>query len=189
MRKVGIFKIEKQALQFWSYLKEKGVDSSLEKDEDQVGWSIWVADEDQVESAQSDIKLFIDDPTDKKFTLQNKLEKPVVEPDQKNFRKPSGFKQFDLRKQWQSDVRKPGVYTLSLIITVVMVYLVSGMGKNALIINPLKLDLHILEGKIWRLITPIFLHFIFFHIFFIVRGRICIYLKFILFFWIFFCFL
>ena len=80
MRKVGIFKIEKQALQFWSYLKEKGVDSSLEKDEDQVGWSIWVADEDQVESAQSDIKLFIDDPTDKKFTLQNKLEKPVVEP-------------------------------------------------------------------------------------------------------------
>ena len=166
MRKVGIFKIEKQALQFWSYLKEKGVDSSLEKDEDQVGWSIWVADEDQVESAQSDIKLFIDDPTDKKFTLQNKLEKPVVEPDQKNFRKPSGFKQFDLRKQWQSDVRKPGVYTLSLIIIVVMVYLVSGMGKNALIINPLKLDLHILEGQIWRLITPIFLHFSFFHIFF-----------------------
>ena len=165
MRKVGIFKIEKQALQFWSYLKEKGVDSSLEKDEDQVGWSIWVADEDQVSlhNQISNCLLMIQLIRSLPSKTNSKNGSNRIK---KNFRKPSGFKQFDLRKQWQSDVRKPGVYTLSLIITVVMVYLVSGMGKNALIINPLKLDLQILEGQIWRLITPIFLHFSFFHIFF-----------------------
>ena len=139
----------------------------MEKDEDQVGWSIWVADEDQVESAQSDIKLFIDDPTDKEVYPPKQTRKTGCRTGSKNFRKPSGFKHsFDLRKQWQSDVRKPGVYTLSLIITVVMVYLVSGMGKNALIINPLKLDLQILEGQIWEVNYSIFLHFNFFHIFF-----------------------
>ena len=32
MRRIGIFEIQKDALRFWNYLKEKGIDSSLEEE-------------------------------------------------------------------------------------------------------------------------------------------------------------
>ena len=75
MRRIGIFEFEKEALQFWNYLKEKGVDSSLEKEDSQNAWSIWVADEDSVPNAQTDMDLFLGNPSDPKFKIKSKLKK------------------------------------------------------------------------------------------------------------------
>ena len=166
MRRIGIFEFEKDALQFWNYLKEKGVDSSLEKEDSPHAWSIWVADEDSVSNAQTDMDLFLGNPSDPKFKIKNKLEKPDDAIEAKIPKKTAGFKQFDLRKQWQTQDRKVGTYTLSIIITSVLFFLFSGMGNLDSIVNPLKIDSRIMEGQLWRLITPIFIHFGPLHIFF-----------------------
>ena len=49
MRKAGDFNEQKKALRFWNYLKAKGVDSSLEEDGGE--WTVWVADEDDLQLA------------------------------------------------------------------------------------------------------------------------------------------
>jgi GlpG protein len=165
MRRIGIFEIQKDALRFWNYLKEKGVDSSLEE-ESKSEWSIWVAEEDQVQSAQNDLKTFRENPLDQTFDVANPRPVPSFDDPVEKPPKRSGFKQFDLRRQWSRQERKPGLFTLSLIITSVAVFLVSGMGQNPMISNPLKITSAILDGQIWRLITPIFLHLSIFHIFF-----------------------
>ena len=166
MRRIGTFEFEKEALQFWNYLKEKGVDSSLEKEDSQNAWSIWVADEDSVPNAQTDMDLFLGNPNDPKFKIKSKLKKPDDEIEAKVPKKTAGFKQFDLRKQWQAQDRKVGTYTLSIIIASVLFFLFSGMGNLDSMVNPLKIDSRIMEGQLWRLITPIFIHFGPLHIFF-----------------------
>jgi GlpG protein len=65
------------------------------------------------------------------------------------------------------------MFSLSLIITSVAVFLLSNMGQNVEIVNKFliteKLNgtlSEVLNGQVWRIITPIFLHFSFFHILF-----------------------
>ena len=57
MRKIGEFDEQKGALRFWNYLKAQGIDSSLEEDDGETSWTIWVADEDRIERASLDFKL------------------------------------------------------------------------------------------------------------------------------------
>lgn len=166
MRRVGTFELEKEALKFWNYLNFKGVDSSLEEEDSGNKWSIWVSDEDQVTEALDDLKAFLNDPKDIKFTTSIPTPKAKKKTTDKTFKKTSGFKQFDLKKQWARQERMPGLFTLSLIIVVGAVYLASGMGNNQIVIAPLKMNENVLQGQVWRLVTPIFLHFSFFHIFF-----------------------
>jgi GlpG protein len=166
VRRVGTFELEKEALKFWNYLNFKGVDSSLEEEDSGNKWSIWVSDEDQVTEALDDLKAFLNDPKDIKFTTSIPTPKAKKKTTDKTFKKTSGFKQFDLKKQWARQERMPGLFTLSLIIVVGAVYLASGMGNNQIVIAPLKMNENVLQGQVWRLVTPIFLHFSFFHIFF-----------------------
>jgi GlpG protein len=63
--------------------------------------------------------------------------------------------------------------SLALIITSVAVYLLSGMGKNAEIVSAFLISekangslSEISSGQVWRIITPIFLHFGALHIIF-----------------------
>ena len=170
MRRVGTFELEKEALKFWNYLNFKGVDSSLEEEDSGNKWSIWVSDEDQVTEALDDLKAFLNDPKDIKFTTSIPTPKAKKKTTDKTFKKTSGFKQFDLKKQWARQERMPGLFTLSLIIVVGAVYLASGMGNNQIVIAPLKMNENVLQGQVWRLVTPIFLHFSFFISFSICGG-------------------
>ncbi len=67
MRRVGQFEKEKHALRFWSYLKQQDVDSSLEHDESDGTWTIWVADEDKIDFSIEKQKQFSDNPEDPIF--------------------------------------------------------------------------------------------------------------------------
>ena len=165
MRRIGLFELEKEALRFWNYLKEKGVDSSLEE-ESKKEWSIWVAEEDQVDPAQTDLEIFRTNPMNPQFDVTNPRPIPKESDRTEKPSKPTGFKQFNLSKKWRNQDRKLGVFTLVLIIISVVAFLISGMGQNAAIKSFLSINSSILNGQIWRLITPIFLHFTIFHIFF-----------------------
>lgn len=170
MRKVGDFKLEKEALVFWSFLSKEKIDSSLEEKEGEEGYEIWISDEDQINEASFHYQEFLKNHDDPKFKVKLKdKRKPESLPESKK----SGFKQYNLGNKWRSQEKSPGVVTLALIITSVAVFLISGMGKNTQIIGPFFISeeinggLHeIISGQFWRLITPIFLHFNLLHILF-----------------------
>lgn len=172
MRLIGSFNTEKHALRFWSYIKKQGIESSLEKADSpkEVNWEVWIAEEDQVDSAFSFLSEFQADPEDQKYEVSSQIEKDAKT---KNPSRNRGFREFNLRDKWQRNERSAGTMTLSLIITCVAVFLLSGMGKNTELVGGFfiseKVDGQLsefLNGEIWRVITPIFLHFNFLHILF-----------------------
>ena len=170
MRKVADFKLEKEALVFWSFLSKEKIDSSLEEKEGDEGYEIWISDEDQINEASFHYQEFLKNHDDPKFKVKLKdKRKPESLPESKK----SGFKQYNLGNKWRSQEKSPGVVTLALIITSVAVFLISGMGKNTQIIGPFFISEEInggldeiISGQFWRLITPIFLHFNLLHILF-----------------------
>ena len=87
--------------------------------------------------------------------------KAIKEPNISSNKK--GFKQYNLGKKWQKNDLSPGVITLSIIITCVAVFLVSGMGKNTEIVGGLFISekmngqlSEITNGQVWRFFTPVF---------------------------------
>jgi GlpG protein len=173
MRKIGEFDEQKGALRFWNYLKAQGIDSSLEEDDGDRNWTIWVADEDNIKSATLDFKEFNERPDDQKFTTANpenkhQKEEDIDEPKSSGW----GFSGHDLRTRWQKRERNPGMFTLSFIITSVAVFLLSGLGGNKQIIDNFLISAQpqglseILSGQFWRLFTPIFVHYDPMHILF-----------------------
>lgn len=171
MRQVGHFDQEKLALRFWGYLQQQKIDSSLEEDETSGEWTIWVDDEEKIVDALLKFKQFTENPEDKIFLSTDSVNKLSGVP--KKETKSSRFKEFKLSDRWKKNHNGPGTVTLSLIITCVGIFLLSGMGKNTQIVGPLfmseKMDGQLsefLSGEIWRLITPIFLHFNLLHILF-----------------------
>ena len=171
MRKAGDFNEQKKALRFWNYLKAKGVDSSLEEDDGE--WTVWVADEDDLQLATEEFNEFAETPDDQKFTTATPLQKPQKEEQDPKPKGPAqGFREQNLRDRWQKRERSSGVLTMSLLITSVAVYLLSGMGTNKEILKGFYISLQseglteVLNGQFWRLFTPIFLHFSPLHILF-----------------------
>jgi GlpG protein len=171
MRKIGEFEAQKGALRFWNYLKAKGVDSSLEEDDGE--WAVWVANEDDLQLATEEFNEFSEKPDDEKFTTATPLQKPQKEVHDPEPKGPAqGFSEQNLRDRWQKRERSSGVLTMSLLITSVAVYLLSGMGTNKEILKGFYISLQseglteVLNGQFWRLFTPIFLHFSPLHILF-----------------------
>ena len=172
MRRVGQFEKEKHALRFWSYLKQQDVDSSLEHDESDGTWTIWVADEDKIDFSIEKQKQFSDNPEDPIFLSSTTPRISEVTEKESNVSK-SRFKEFKLRDRWKNTRHGPGTVTLSLIITCVGVFLLSGMGKNTQMVGKLFMSENMdgnltefLSGEVWRVFTPIFLHFKLLHILF-----------------------
>lgn len=172
MRRLAQFHSENQALKFWNFLKKQGIESSLEKteQEEQEMTEIWVEDEDSLEDANLFLAEFKDNPKDLKFSeLPPKESKKKTNP----FLPKQGYKEYNLGKKWHKSDLSPGVVTLSLIITCVAVFLVSGMGNNTQIVGGLFISekmngqlSEIANGEVWRFFTPIFLHFNYLHIIF-----------------------
>ena len=170
MRKLGDFKIEKEALLLWSFLSKAKIESSLEEKEDGKGYEIWISDEDKINQANIHYQEFLRNQDDPKFKVKLK-DKPKTESFSST--KESGFKQYDLRNKWRTQEKSPGIVTLGLIILSVAVFLISEMGQNTQIVGPFFISEEIngglneiISGQFWRLITPIFLHFNFLHILF-----------------------
>ncbi len=164
MRKIGKFDQEKDALSFWTHLKNQSIDSTLEKvvSHSRKSWEVWVVEEDQVGPSLGHLDEFLANPNDQKFAR-----KPEGSGSTPSTSKPKRrFKEFDLRKKWELHERRPGTITLSLIITCVAVFLLSGMGKNREMISSFFISEELFSGELWRAITPVFIHLSFLHILF-----------------------
>jgi GlpG protein len=170
MRSIAKFKEEKLALRFWNYLQTIDIESSLEEDDIQKEWHIWVLDEEKLDLSISEKNEFVKNPDNPKYITNGKK---AINEKQDEVKAKSRYKDYNLKDKWFKQESRLGMVSLALIITSVAVFLISGTGKNYQVIGPFliseKNDIYFsefLSGQLWRIVTPIFLHFGFLHIIF-----------------------
>lgn len=175
---IGHLANEAAARTFGDYLLVQGIENRVES-QPEDGWAIWVNEEDQLEGAARLLADFRTNPSDPKYlekaqgaaTLRAEREKAEV----------AWCKRVIDRRHLFRPLTAYGVgpLTLLLILASVAVFILSGFSRDLGRIRSLFITdfwtngvfipgalPEIAHGQVWRLITPIFIHFGFLHIFF-----------------------
>jgi GlpG protein len=180
MRLIGHLAEEKAARTFADYLYVQKIESHLEF-EKADGWGVWINDEDKLEEAARLLTAFRLNPADPKYRAEAKSAAELraeAEKDQTRYRK----KLSDRRHLFQP-LRDYGFgpLTFGLIAISVIVAIYSRLGADSQAIMRLFMTDYtvsdrflawnnhlpeIMHGQVWRLVTPIFIHYGALHILF-----------------------
>lgn len=176
MRIIGMFRNQNQARVFGDYLYTQGIDNKVASEDNQE-WNVWVVSDDHLEKARELLTEFISNPDNPKYrnainiASQKRLEehKSNVEFQKKVFGRDQLFRS------------RTGTLTLTLIAISIVVTLLTLFGENHKLLNYFTITSTVLSdeyirwkrglpeifhGQVWRLITPIFIHFGILHIIF-----------------------
>jgi GlpG protein len=176
MRLIGHLTEEREARAFGDYLYVQGIANQLEH-EKQDGWGIWISDEDQVGRASGLLEEFRKNPGDAKYVKEGREAQELREKEKKE--------QQEYRKRVKSrrnlfgpmGTYSVGPLTFVMLIACLAIFTWSKFGNN---LEPVRgllisdylggiLDKSLPEvrhGQVWRLVTPIFIHFGIWHIVF-----------------------
>jgi rhomboid protease GlpG len=173
MRLIGHLANESRARTFADYLYVQGIENHVEFEKEH-GWAVWVPDEDKIEQASGLLTAFQANPTDPKYQAQAKPAanlRAAEEKSQAAYRK----RMLDRRQLFRPlQAYGFGPLTLVLILISVAVFFWSGAGHNLQAIHALFISEYtraaglpeIRAGQVWRLFTPIFIHYGYLHILF-----------------------
>jgi GlpG protein len=170
MRLIGYLAEEPAARIFADYLYVQGIANHLEH-EKQDGWGIWISEEDQVGRAGGLLEDFRKNPKDAKYLKERKSAVELREQEKQD------LEAYHKRVKGRRHLFRPlspfgfGPLTFALIITSLAIFSWSRFG-NALepIMSLFITDFggnyiwdkslpEIRQGEIWRLFTPMFIHF------------------------------
>jgi GlpG protein len=177
MRLIGHLAEEKAARTFADYLYVQGIEGHVEFEKPD-GWGIWINEEDRIEEAAGLLTTFRQNPADPKYRAEAKSATELraeAEKDEARYRK----KVSDRRHLFQP-LRDYGFgpLTLGLIAISVVVFFLSRFGNEPQRVIGLFITefvVHgpfgpilpeVMHGQVWRLVTPIFVHFDPLHILF-----------------------
>jgi GlpG protein len=173
MRQLGTLPTAAAARTLADYFRSLKIDTRLLQEAD--GWSLWVCDEDHVPQAREEFAQYQRNPSDPRFAAHRTA--ALREPE-----RPEPVPQRPRRPRRRRDGPVLALTTALIIASVgVSLFTMPQGGQTsevaqALFIAPFQVEGNhyiswhylddILSGQVWRLVTPIFIHFSFAHLFF-----------------------
>jgi GlpG protein len=160
---IGHLPNEESAQRFSDFLVVEGIVNEVEPD--QGKWAIWIHVEDEVDKAKSFLDAYQKSPGDPRFrhyARQARLKREQETKEQEEAER----RQIDGRRVFRQGGAQAGAFTFVLIAISVGVALYSNFGKDtnalrALLISE-EFGKHLPEvrrGEVWRLFSPVFIHF------------------------------
>jgi GlpG protein len=180
MRAIGTVANEQDAQRLGAFLLTLGIASQMDPAHD--GYQVWIREEDKVERAKQELARFLQNPADPRYQTAEQLAQQVRQ-QQTQAEKQYQRNVRDIRSQWGRPSPKSCPLTLGLIAACLVVAALSSVGRekegilNYLYITHVKfrddgqIEWHrglpeVRRGQVWRLVTPIFIHFKELHLFF-----------------------
>jgi len=180
MRQLGSVDNEKTAGSLSDLLYMKGIKNKIDADGDGA-YDVWVYDEEKMDSARNLMDEFLKNPDNPEYIkYSQQAQEQRFEEGQEN---KAYHKRIEAGKARLRNVMsgRLGPVTKTFIVLSAIVFLLSGFGNNTSVIQFLFITEYetsanmirwmgglpeISSGQIWRLITPIIIHFSFIHILF-----------------------
>lgn len=181
MREVGAIDNELDASLFRDYLFNLGIESDVERGSS-GDWKIWIHDEDRIDEAEKLLTAFLANPRDPSF------EKGADGAEDKRLQQEEQDRAFARKLKTRQDLFRTygfsgiGIVTLVLIALSVVITLLCNFGDNRSMTQFFAIAerfptgdggavyyRHLTEvrnGQIWRLVTPMFIHFAILHLLF-----------------------
>jgi GlpG protein len=174
MRLIGHLANESAARVFGDYLYVQGIENQIEA-QSQDGWAIWIIDEDKLQRAETLLADYRQNPQDKKYTTEAKgaaERRAAAEKDQAAYEKRVRDRRHLFRPLTEYGF---GPLTFVLIAICVVVFIWSNFGRDFERISGLFISEYlrgdgflpeVRHGQVWRLFTPMLVHFTLMHILF-----------------------
>jgi GlpG protein len=179
MRLIGYLQNEIHAKRFSDFLYSQNIESEVEQLSD-GRWEVWILDENCIERAKSLLDQFCQNPDDSSFITSAHLASQKIKSDQK-IQTSGRSRIIDARTIFYKPPVPLGIVTIILIGISVVVAFITRLGESDYFVRPLLITEYqedgdyiywhrdfpeIRRGQIWRLFTPMFLHFNILHILF-----------------------
>ncbi|HKS38476.1 MAG TPA: rhomboid family intramembrane serine protease [Verrucomicrobiae bacterium] len=175
---IGHLETESGARTFSDYLYAEGIGNELEQERNGK-WALWIQDEDHIVAAKELLEQYHAHPADPKYKEAQRIAREKKErEEQENEAARKRF--FDSRRIFPAGIAGIGALTVVLVALCVAVGVFSSLGTNTAFIQPLSIAEYFIDGQyavrrgflpevqrgeIWRLVTPIFIHFGAIHLF------------------------
>jgi len=180
MRAIGRLDSEQQARTFSDCLHVRKIENEVDDGGD-GGWIVWVHSEDEIEEARDLLERFTENPDEPDFAAASRQARKLAVTERKKAAR-SRTRHVDVRTTWgRPAFTRPGILTTALIAISVAVSVLTKLGTDGDILRHLSMTGYdvadgyirwmkglpeIREGQVWRLFTPMFIHYGIMHILF-----------------------